>query len=119
MPGAQRERNPVVGAVLQELGVPFDRSGDAFAKAGSLLASVTGFSPARVHAELNWNCLERGYPLSYLAGNALMWGLRRDVDAANPGGGPRAFHEAVLRTGNLPLAMMRRLFAAKGLIASA
>lgn len=104
-----------------ELGVPCDLSSDdPFEAAGSLLQAVTGFTAGRVQAELNWYSLERGYPLSYLAGNRLVWQLRRDV-AASPAGLEglaldRRFHDVFLRAGSMPVAMLRRVFAHEGLL---
>lgn len=108
-----------------DLGVPCDLSPeDPFAAAGNLLQAVTGFTAGRVQAELNWYSQERGYPLSYLAGNRLVWQLRRDVAAANarrpdPLQGDaldRRFHDVFLRAGNMPVAMLRRVFAAEGML---
>lgn len=105
-----------------EVGVPVDLSSeDPFEAAGSLLQAVTGFTPGRVQAELNWYSRERGYPLSYLAGNHAMWALKRDVIAAGAGGLQgveldRRFHEVVLRAGNMPVTMLRRVVQAEGLL---
>jgi hypothetical protein len=58
---------------------------DPFVAAGSLLAPVTDFSPGRIQSELNFYSLERGYPLSYLTGNHLVWELKRDLAKAQRG----------------------------------
>jgi uncharacterized protein (DUF885 family) len=87
-------------------------SDDPFEKAGALLKSVTGFVDGRVQAELNWYSKERGYPLSYLTGNYLMWSLK-DAYTAKHGKSrtsDRAFHDAVLQSGNMPLHVLRTLF---------
>jgi uncharacterized protein (DUF885 family) len=105
-----------------EVGVDFDRQNrDPFALAGGLLGAVTGFVPERIDAELNWYSQERGYPLSYLAGNRLVWDLKRDVarhlgerDALES---DRTFFRAYLEAGNMPVAYLRRWFEEHGLLA--
>jgi hypothetical protein len=91
---------------------------DPFVRAGALLQSVTGFVDGRVQAELNWYSKERGYPLSYLTGNHLMWALKVDYIAKHGAGRTtdRSFHEAVLRSGNMPLHLLRKMFTQEGLI---
>jgi uncharacterized protein (DUF885 family) len=104
-----------------DVGVDYDRSApDAFAAAGALLAAVTGFSPARASGELNWYSQERGYPLSYLTGNRLVWRLKGDFAAAARARGERdplaidrAFHRAYLAAGNMPVSFLRRAMAAE------
>lgn len=104
---------------------------DPFVAAGELLAAVTGFTPGRVHAELSWYSLERGYPLSYLTGYRLVERLRADVHAAHRAGGlgpdrgeldasgvDRLFFERYLSSGNMPLAFLRRVFREEGLVSS-
>jgi len=105
-----------------EVGVDADITpDDPFEAAGNLLAAVTGFVPGRVQAELNWYSMERGYPLSYLTGNRMVWQLKRDVVAANAGqldglALDRVFHETFLRAGNMPLSSMRRVMSQAGLL---
>lgn len=105
-----------------EVGVKSDLSpDDPFVAAGNLLAAVTGFVPGRVQAELNWYSQERGYPLSYLAGNHLVWQLKRDLEAAQTGrlaGATldREFHRVYLESGNMPVAFLRRVFEHQGLL---
>jgi uncharacterized protein (DUF885 family) len=106
-----------------EVGVDADLSSDdPFEAAGQLLKTVTGFTDARLHAELNWYSQERGYPLSYLAGNRAVNDLKRDMTAAKRFSGrpqldvDRAFHRAYLEAGNMPVAYLRRVFAEQGLI---
>jgi uncharacterized protein (DUF885 family) len=94
---------------------------DPFVAAGSLLSAVTGFAPGRVEAELNWYSQERGYPLSYLAGNRLVWELKRDVAKAQAGtlsglALDRKFHEVFLHAGNMPVSFLRKVFAERGLL---
>ncbi len=102
------------------LGIERDQS-DPFEAAGHLLQTVTGFTPARVQAELNWYSMERGYPLSYLTGNHLAKRLRADVAAAGsgrrtPAQSDRLFFEKYLASGNMPLSFLRRVFKHDGLI---
>lgn len=94
---------------------------DPFEAAGSLLRAVTGFTAGRTRAELNWYSQERGYPLSYLCGNHLVWKLRRDVEAAQAGRLEpleldRTFHRAFLAAGNMPVRFLRRSFEQRGLL---
>ncbi len=96
---------------------------DPFEAAGELLQVVTGFTPGRVQAELNWYSLERGYPLSYLTGNQLVARLRRDLHLAQAGRDTperldRLFFERYLQSGNMPLSFLRRVFQHDGLLQS-
>jgi len=108
-----------------EVGVDCDLSSpDPFVAAGELLRAVTGFVPERVRAELNWYSTERGYPLSYLAGNVLVWELKRDVVEAQRGrleglDLDREFHRVFLRAGNMPVSALRRVFEHEGLVTTA
>lgn len=105
-----------------EVGVPLTHStNDPFALAGELLQKVTGFTSGRVQAELNWYSTERGYPMCYLVGNQLVWQLKHDFiqkhQASLSGKAlDRAFHQAFLNTGNMSVAMMRKVFARQQLI---
>jgi uncharacterized protein (DUF885 family) len=103
-----------------EVGVPCDLSSDdPFIAAGNLLGAVTGFVPGRVQAELNWYSQERGYPLSYLTGNRMVWELKHDVAAASGLTGlelDRRFHTIYLESGNMPLTFLRRVFEHEGLL---
>lgn len=105
-----------------DVGVDCDTSSpDPFAAAGALLSAVTGFTPARTQAELNWYSIERGYPLSYLTGNKLVWQLKRDIEAHTGRSGldmDREFHSIYLRSGNMPVAWLRRVFVERGLVAA-
>lgn len=97
--------------------------GDPFDAAGELLQSVTGFTAARVQAELNWYSLERAYPLSYLTGNQLASRLRSDLHAAQAGRETaaridRLFFAKYLQSGNMPLSFLRRVFSHEGLLPS-
>lgn len=101
--------------------IPGERESDPFAAAGALLSAVTGFTPGRVEAELNWYSTERGYPLSYLTGNHLVARLRSDVHEAQAGQHTperidRAFFERYLSSGNMPLSFLRRVFEHDGVL---
>lgn len=118
-----------------EVGLPLAAGErDPFVLAGNLLQQVTGFTAGRVQAELNWYSQERGYPLSYLAGNHLATQLLHDVRAHAAGGHPassqeprlrdglsadRLFFKHYLQSGNMPLSRLRRAFANEGLVAAA
>ena len=105
-----------------DVGVAADTSSeDPFDAAGNLLSAVTGFVPGRVQAELNWYSQERGYPLSYLTGNRLVWQLKHDLSVAQSGRLQgveldRLFHRLYLQSGNMPLSFLRRVFVHEGLL---
>ncbi len=105
-----------------DVGVDCDTSSDdPFVAAGELLRAVTGFVPGRVQAELNWYSQERGYPLSYLTGNRLVWELKSDLAAAQKGKLEgleldRRFHDIYLHSGNMPVTYLRRVFENEGLL---
>jgi hypothetical protein len=108
-----------------DVGIDCDLSSDdPFVAAGNLLAAVTGFVPERVQAELNWNSQERGYPLSYLTGNHLVWKLKAELADANRGRLEgleldRAFHRTYLESGNMPVRWLWRVFQHAGLLPTA
>lgn len=88
---------------------------DPFVNAASLLIAATGFSAERAQAELNWYSQERGYPLSYLVGNRLVWQLKEDFQRATAENmssdeQDRAFHRIYLESGNMPVTYLRRVF---------
>lgn len=105
-----------------DVGVDCDLSSpDPFVAAGNLLQTVTGFVPGRVQAELNWYSQERGYPLSYLTGNALVWEMKNQIIEAQSGRLEgleldKRFHEIYLKSGNMPLNFLRRVFQHEGLL---
>lgn len=110
---------------MLDVGVPCDLSSpDPFVAAGNLLAAVTGFVPPRVEAELNWYSQERGYPLSYLTGNKLVWQLKEELIAAQAGkleglALDREFHRIFLESGNMPVTYLWRVFRNEGLLPEA
>lgn len=105
-----------------EVGIEVGELGDdPFANAALLLTEVTGFTPGRTQGELNWYSQSRGYPLSYLTGNRLVWQLKQDVEAAQKGklSGielDRVFHQAYLAAGGMPLTYLRKVFQNQGLL---
>lgn len=105
-----------------DVGVECDLSSDdPFVAAGSLLAAVTGFVPGRVQAELNWYSQERGYPLSYLTGNRIVWEMKAELAESQAGtlegqDLDRRFHEIYLHSGNMPLTYLRRVLVHERLL---
>lgn len=99
-----------------DVGIEVDvSSDDPFDNAGKLLQKVTGYVSDRVQAEVNWYSQERGYPLCYLAGNTLVWELKADMVKAQKGRVEgieldRVFHGTYLRSGNMPISFLRRVF---------
>ncbi len=88
---------------------------DPFVNAAALLVAATGFTPGRAQAELNWYSQERGYPLSYLVGNHLVWKLKKDyqtavADSMSAREVDQNFHRIYLEAGNMPVAMLRGVF---------
>ena len=105
-----------------DVGIKIDVSSeDPFVNAGRLLQKVTGYVSGRVQAELNWYSQERGYPLCYLAGNQLVWELKEDMIQAQKGKLEglkldKVFHSIYLRSGNMPLSFLRKVFEHEKLV---
>lgn len=107
---------------VKYLSVGFDietRDGDVFGNAGRLLKAVSGFTDARIQGELNWYSQERGYPMSYLVGNHLVWQLKADFNQAQAGkldehARDQRFHQIFLNSGCMPVAMLRQVFSQQG-----
>lgn len=102
------------------LGLSFEDS-DPFVNAGKLLKAVTGFTDARVEAELNWYSQERGYPLCYLLGRHQVMALKQAFKQKQQGSlsdieQDRLFHQTYLSSGNMPLKYLYQVFERKGLI---
>jgi uncharacterized protein (DUF885 family) len=93
-----------------DIGIECDLSSeDPFISAGNLLQTITGFVDARVQGELNWYSQERGYPLSYLTGNYLVWNLKAKFKAQFTGSDiecDREFHKRFLEAGNMPVSIL-------------
>lgn len=105
-----------------DVGIKIDVSSEEpFVNAGRLLQKVTGYVSGRVQAELNWYSQERGYPLCYLAGNQLVWELKEDMIQAQKGKLEglkldKVFHSIYLRSGNMPLSFLRKVFEHEKLV---
>ena len=105
-----------------DVGIDCDLSSDdPFVAAGNLLEAVTGFVPGRVQAELNWYSQERGYPLSYLTGNRIVWEMKEEMAKTQAGklegqDLDRRFHELYLHSGNMPLPYLRRVLVHEKLL---
>lgn len=105
-----------------DVGVDCDLSSDdPFVAAGNLLAAVTGFVPGRVQAELNWYSQQRGYPLSYLTGNRMVWEFKEELAVAQAGKLEgreldKRFHKVYLESGNMPLTFLRRVLVHEQLL---
>ena len=63
--------------------------------------------------KLNWYSKERGYPLSYLTGNHLMWELKKRHEALFQPSlrSDRMFFEFILKGGNMPLSLANKRFS--------
>ncbi|MFT5691345.1 MAG: hypothetical protein ACI92E_000673 [Oceanicoccus sp.] len=105
-----------------ELGFDLDYSdSDPFVNAGKLLKKATGFTDGRVQAELNWYSSERGYPLSYLTGNRMVWSLKNDIVAANKKNLSlnqldKEFHRIYLHSGCMPVSSLRSVYQHEGFL---
>ena len=107
-----------------KIGVDCDlSSNDPFEAATHLLKAVTGFSDARAAAEINWYSQERGYPLSYLTGNHLVWALKNkftqqstkisssdELSEDSRNKIEREFHKRLLTAGNMPVSLLEKFF---------
>ncbi len=84
-------------------------------EATDFLVEHTGFERSNAHAEAQWYTYRPTYPLSYLLGRTLLLQLRAD-EAARLGDAfsLKAFHDALLRNGSLPISFHRRLLAGEG-----
>ena len=82
--------------------------------ATDFLVEHTSFERANAAAEVEWYTYRPTYPLSYLLGRTLLLGLRADEQRRL---GDRfhlkAFHDALLRNGSLPISFQRRLLTAE------
>jgi uncharacterized protein (DUF885 family) len=81
----------------------------SMAEAENALAEVTGMDRAGVAAEVLRYTLTPGQPLSYLVGKHLLQELREEARRRlGPEFTLRAFHDAMLRSGTLPIAILRQ-----------
>jgi uncharacterized protein (DUF885 family) len=98
-----------------DIGIECDLSSeDPFVCAGNLLQAITGFVDGRVQGELNWYSQERGYPLSYLTGNHLVWELKEKFsilkkESMNTEDIDREFHKRFLEAGNMPVSILEKI----------
>jgi uncharacterized protein (DUF885 family) len=98
-----------------DIGVDCDLSSeDPFICAGNLLQAITGFVDGRVQGELNWYSQERGYPLSYLTGNHLVWELKKKFielkkDSMTEEEIDLEFHTKFLEAGNMPVSILEKI----------
>ena len=84
-------------------------------EATDFMVEHTSFERANAQAEAKWYTYRPTYPLSYLLGRTLLLQLRAD-EAGRLGDGfsLKAFHDALLRNGSLPISFHRRLLAGEG-----
>ncbi len=85
------------------------------AEATDFLVEHTGFEGANARAEVRRYTYTPGYQFSYLLGKILILGLREDERRRRGGGfSLRAFHDALLRNGSLPVSFHGRLLRGEG-----
>jgi uncharacterized protein (DUF885 family) len=83
--------------------------------ATDFLVEHTGFETANARAEVRRYTYTPGYQLSYLLGKILILGLREDEKRRRGSGfSLKAFHDALLRNGSLPVSFHRRLLRGEG-----
>ncbi len=81
--------------------------------ATDFLVEHTRFERANAAAEVQWYTYRPTYPLSYLLGRTLLLALRADEQRRLGGRfSLKAFHDALLRNGSIPVSFQRRLLAA-------
>ncbi|HUP82620.1 MAG TPA: DUF885 domain-containing protein [Candidatus Limnocylindria bacterium] len=81
-------------------------------QATDFLVEQTGFERPQAAAEIKWYTYRPTYPLSYLLGRQLLLRLRADEQKRlGPSFSLRAFHDALLNQGSLPISFQRRLLA--------
>lgn len=85
------------------------------AEATRFLVEHTGFEEPNARAEVRWYTYRPTYPMSYLLGRTLLLALREDEQRRlGDRFELRAFHDALMRNGSLPISFHRRLLAADG-----
>jgi uncharacterized protein (DUF885 family) len=83
-------------------------------EATDFLVEHTRFERPNAHAEVQWYTYRPTYPLSYLLGRTLLLALRDDEQRRlGDRFSLKAFHDALLRNGSLPISFHRRLLAAE------
>ena len=84
-------------------------------EAVDFLVEHTGFERPVARAEVHRYTTDPGYNLSYLLGKVLLLRLRADEQARlGEGFSLKAFHDALLYSGSLPVSFHRRLLAGEG-----
>jgi uncharacterized protein (DUF885 family) len=74
------------------------------------MVEQTGFERPQAAAEVKWYTYRPTYPLSYLLGRQLLLRLRADEQKRlGDAFSLRAFHDALLNQGGLPISFQRRL----------
>jgi uncharacterized protein (DUF885 family) len=81
-------------------------------EATDFMIEQTNFERPNAQAEVQWYTYRPTYPLSYLLGRTLLLGLRADEERRlGDRFSLKAFHDALLRNGSLPISFHRRLLA--------
>jgi uncharacterized protein (DUF885 family) len=81
-------------------------------EATDFMVEQTGFERPQAAAEVKWYTYRPTYPLSYLLGRQLLLRLRADEQKRlGDAFSLRAFHDALLNQGGLPISFQRRLLA--------
>ena len=94
------------------LDVKLQRGQMGIDEAVDFLVEQTGFERPQAAAEVKWYTYRPTYPLSYLLGRQLLLRLRADERARlGDAFSLRAFHDALLNQGSLPISFQRRLLA--------
>ncbi len=84
-------------------------------EATAFLVDQTGFARSNARAEVQWYTYRPTYPMSYLLGRTMLLSLRADEERRlGADFSLRAFHDALLRNGSLPISFHRRLLAGEG-----
>jgi uncharacterized protein (DUF885 family) len=84
-------------------------------EATDFLVEHTSFEGANARAEVQWYTYRPTYPLSYLLGRTLLLQLRADEQRRlGERFSLKAFHDALMRNGSLPVSFHRRLLMGEG-----
>ena len=93
--------------------IKLQRGQMSVAKAIDFLVEQTGFERPNAASEVKWYTYRPTYPLSYLLGRELLQRLRADEQRRlGDRFSLRAFHDALLNQGSLPVSFQRRLLVA-------
>jgi uncharacterized protein (DUF885 family) len=94
------------------LDVRLQRGEISVEEATDFMVEQTGFERPQALAEVKWYTYRPTYPLSYLLGRQLLLRLRADEQKRlGSSFSLRAFHDALLNQGGLPISYQRRLLA--------